>query len=167
MYDWVPYSSVDDLLENIGCDSEICNIPGSFSSLELTDFLYLQCKTSFCVCELIIISLVFFSFSVFAKPRFLSEHLKWKWYSGTFHSSLCNLIHRVLFSSTGYYYIACGHLFISPHPHPKNDSILLLLTAGFIQILQVWDLASRHLSSKLKWESNITAFSVIYGTHYM
>lgn len=32
---------------------------------------------------------------------------------------------------------------------------------------QVWDLECRHLASNLQWESNITAFSVIYGTQYM
>ncbi|XP_027329453.1 uncharacterized protein LOC113845930 isoform X2 [Abrus precatorius] len=33
--------------------------------------------------------------------------------------------------------------------------------------IQVWDLKSRQIASSLKWESIITAFSVIYGTSYM
>ncbi|KAL8463043.1 hypothetical protein ACS0TY_033889 [Phlomoides rotata] len=33
--------------------------------------------------------------------------------------------------------------------------------------IQVWDLEKRHISSNIKWESNITAFSVISGTNYM
>ncbi|KAH7854128.1 hypothetical protein Vadar_010404 [Vaccinium darrowii] len=33
--------------------------------------------------------------------------------------------------------------------------------------VQVWDLEHRCIVSNLQWESNITTFSVIYGTHYM
>ncbi|XP_006338830.1 uncharacterized protein [Solanum tuberosum] len=33
--------------------------------------------------------------------------------------------------------------------------------------LEVWDLENRRISSSLQWESNITAFSIIYDTHYM
>ncbi|KAH6769097.1 hypothetical protein C2S51_014433 [Perilla frutescens var. frutescens] len=33
--------------------------------------------------------------------------------------------------------------------------------------IQVWDLEKRCISSKIKWESTITAFSVISGTNYM
>ncbi|CAI9091731.1 OLC1v1026834C2 [Oldenlandia corymbosa var. corymbosa] len=33
--------------------------------------------------------------------------------------------------------------------------------------IQIWDLENRRISSSLQWESNITAFSVIYGTHFM
>ncbi|XP_038892131.1 uncharacterized protein LOC120081378 isoform X2 [Benincasa hispida] len=33
--------------------------------------------------------------------------------------------------------------------------------------IQVWDLEHRQLVSTLQWESNITAFSVLYGTCYM
>ncbi|KAI8564246.1 hypothetical protein RHMOL_Rhmol03G0167000 [Rhododendron molle] len=33
--------------------------------------------------------------------------------------------------------------------------------------VQVWDLEHRCIVSNLQWESNITAFSVIYGTNYM
>ncbi|XP_031095683.1 uncharacterized protein LOC115999882 isoform X1 [Ipomoea triloba] len=63
-------------------------------------------------------------------------------------------------------------LLVSPKPLPFKN-LEFLQNQGFLvsisneNDIQVWDLASRHLSSKLKWESNITAFSVIYGTHYM
>ncbi|CAH9069553.1 unnamed protein product [Cuscuta europaea] len=59
---------------------------------------------------------------------------------------------------------------------PKTQSfknLEFLENQGFIvsisneNEIQVWDLENKHLSSILKWESNITAFSVIYGTHYM
>lgn len=32
---------------------------------------------------------------------------------------------------------------------------------------QVWSLESRNLVSSLQWESNITAFTVISGSHFM
>ena len=38
---------------------------------------------------------------------------------------------------------------------------------GYWHNWQVWDLESRGLASALQWESNITAFFVIYGTSYM
>lgn len=35
------------------------------------------------------------------------------------------------------------------------------------QFWQVWNLESRSLVCSLQWESNITAFSVISGSHFM
>lgn len=63
-------------------------------------------------------------------------------------------------------------LLIAPKPLPfKNLEFLqnqgLLVSVSNENEIQVWDLESRLLVSSLKWESNITCFSVIYGTHYM
>ncbi|VFQ77470.1 unnamed protein product [Cuscuta campestris] len=63
-------------------------------------------------------------------------------------------------------------LLVSHKPHPFKN-LEFLENQGFIvsisneNEIQVWDLENKHLSSTLKWESNITAFSVIYGTQYM
>lgn len=45
-------------------------------------------------------------------------------------------------------------LLFSPKPLPFKN-------------LEIWDLENRRISSNLQWESNITAFSVIYDTHHM
>ncbi|GAA0140731.1 membrane trafficking regulatory protein [Lithospermum erythrorhizon] len=63
-------------------------------------------------------------------------------------------------------------LLIAPKPFPfKNIEFLqnqgLLVSVSNENEIQVWDLESRLLVSSLKWESNITCFSIIYGTHYM
>lgn len=63
-------------------------------------------------------------------------------------------------------------LLMSPKPTPfkyleflQNQG--LLVSVSNENEIQVWDLESRCISSNLQWESNITAFCVIYGTHYM
>ncbi|XP_055829528.1 uncharacterized protein LOC129898851 isoform X2 [Solanum dulcamara] len=63
-------------------------------------------------------------------------------------------------------------LFFSPKPLPfknleflQNQGFLVGISNG--NDIQVWDLENRRISSSLQWESNITAFSVIYDTHYM
>ncbi|KAG5558001.1 hypothetical protein RHGRI_008044 [Rhododendron griersonianum] len=54
-----------------------------------------------------------------------------------------------------------------------QDLCLFLENQGFLvsvsneNEVQVWDLEHRCIVSNLQWESNITAFSVIYGTNYM
>lgn len=63
-------------------------------------------------------------------------------------------------------------LLISPKQLPfKNLEFLhnqgFLVSVSNENEVQVWDLECRHLASNLQWESNITAFSVIYGTQYM
>ncbi|KAL3523990.1 hypothetical protein ACH5RR_016824 [Cinchona calisaya] len=63
-------------------------------------------------------------------------------------------------------------LLVSPKPIPfKNLEFLqnqgFLVSVSNENEIQVWDLESRCISSKLQWESNITAFSVIYGTQFM
>ncbi|KAL4377724.1 hypothetical protein GQ457_02G022120 [Hibiscus cannabinus] len=59
---------------------------------------------------------------------------------------------------------------------PKNTpfkNLEFLQNQGFLvsvsheNEIQVWDLVHRQIASKLKWESNITAFKVIHGTSYM
>ncbi|CAL5322708.1 unnamed protein product [Camellia sinensis] len=63
-------------------------------------------------------------------------------------------------------------LLLSSKPLPFKN-LQFLENQGFLASvsneneLQVWDLERRCIASNLKWESNITAFSVIYGTHYM
>ncbi|KAK4718171.1 hypothetical protein R3W88_016509 [Solanum pinnatisectum] len=47
----------------------------------------------------------------------------------------------------------------------QNQGFLVGVSNG--NEIQVWDLENRRISSSLQWESNITAFSVIYDTHYM
>ncbi|WMV33462.1 hypothetical protein MTR67_026847 [Solanum verrucosum] len=47
----------------------------------------------------------------------------------------------------------------------QNQGYLVGVSNG--NEIQVWDLENRRISSSLQWESNITAFSVIYDTHYM
>ncbi|XP_050250794.1 uncharacterized protein LOC126697743 isoform X2 [Quercus robur] len=63
-------------------------------------------------------------------------------------------------------------LLISPKQLPYKY-LEFLQNQGFIvsisteNEIQVWDLEHRQIASTLQWESNITAFSVIYGTTYM
>nr|XP_023903729.1 uncharacterized protein LOC112015552 isoform X4 [Quercus suber] len=63
-------------------------------------------------------------------------------------------------------------LLISPKQLPYKY-LEFLQNQGFIvsisteNEIQVWDLEQRQIASTLQWESNITAFSVIYGTTYM
>ncbi|XP_075671300.1 uncharacterized protein LOC142640875 isoform X2 [Castanea sativa] len=63
-------------------------------------------------------------------------------------------------------------LLISPKQLPFKN-LEFLQNQGFIvsisteNEIQVWDLEHRQIASTLQWESNITAFSVIYGTTYM
>ncbi|KAI5670481.1 hypothetical protein M9H77_10845 [Catharanthus roseus] len=63
-------------------------------------------------------------------------------------------------------------LLMSPKPTPFKY-LEFLQNQGFLvsvsheNEIQVWDLESRCMSCSLQWESNITAFSVIYGTQYM
>ncbi|KAG5599931.1 hypothetical protein H5410_031301, partial [Solanum commersonii] len=47
----------------------------------------------------------------------------------------------------------------------QNQGFLVGVSNG--NEIQVWDLENRRISSSLQWESNISAFSVIYDTHYM
>lgn len=63
-------------------------------------------------------------------------------------------------------------LLMSPKPTPfkyleflQNQG--LLVSVSNEDEIQVWDVESRCISSNLQWESNITAFCVICGTHYM
>ncbi|CAA2983226.1 isoform 5 of syntaxin-binding 5-like [Olea europaea subsp. europaea] len=63
-------------------------------------------------------------------------------------------------------------LLMSPKSLPfKNLEFMqnqgFLVTVSNENEIQVWDLEKRCISSNLQWESNITAFSIIYGTHYM
>ncbi|XP_022146764.1 uncharacterized protein LOC111015892 isoform X2 [Momordica charantia] len=63
-------------------------------------------------------------------------------------------------------------IFTSPKPLPfKNLEFLhnqgFLVSISNDNEIQVWDLEHRHLASTLQWGSNITAFSVLYGTCYM
>ncbi|KAI8557034.1 hypothetical protein RHMOL_Rhmol05G0302700 [Rhododendron molle] len=43
----------------------------------------------------------------------------------------------------------------------------LLVSVSNDNDIQVWDLESRCITGSLQWESNITAFSVIYASHFM
>ncbi|GLT31484.1 hypothetical protein SLA2020_062170 [Shorea laevis] len=63
-------------------------------------------------------------------------------------------------------------LLVSPEKLPfkhleflQNQGFLASVSNG--NEIQVWDLENRRITSNLKWESNITAFSVIHGTSYM
>ncbi|PIN06027.1 Tomosyn [Handroanthus impetiginosus] len=47
------------------------------------------------------------------------------------------------------------------------EGLLLSPKALPFKNLEVWDLEKRCIASNIEWESNITAFSVIYGTNYM
>ncbi|KAF8396949.1 hypothetical protein HHK36_018585 [Tetracentron sinense] len=63
-------------------------------------------------------------------------------------------------------------LLISPKQLPyKNLEFLqnqgFLISVSKENDIQVWDLEHRCIACCLQWESNITAFSVIYGTHFM
>ncbi|MCL7025851.1 hypothetical protein MKW94_010442, partial [Papaver nudicaule] len=63
-------------------------------------------------------------------------------------------------------------LLISPKQLPyKNLEFLhnqgFLVSVSNENDIQVWDLEHRKIASFLKWECNITAFSVIPGTHFM
>ncbi|KAJ9553391.1 hypothetical protein OSB04_017436 [Centaurea solstitialis] len=63
-------------------------------------------------------------------------------------------------------------LLISPTPVPlKNLEFLenqgFLVSVSNENVVQVWDLEQRRLASSLRWESNISAFSVVCGTNYM
>lgn len=63
-------------------------------------------------------------------------------------------------------------LLISPKPVPfKNLEFLqnqgFLVSVSNENLVQIWDLEHRRLASNLKWESNISAFSVVCGTNYM
>ncbi|XP_062156010.1 uncharacterized protein LOC133863892 isoform X2 [Alnus glutinosa] len=63
-------------------------------------------------------------------------------------------------------------LLISPKQLPFKN-LEFLQNQGFVASIsseneiQVWDLEHRQIASTLQWESNITSFSVIYGTPYM
>ncbi|KVI04855.1 Synaptobrevin [Cynara cardunculus var. scolymus] len=63
-------------------------------------------------------------------------------------------------------------LLISPKPVPLKN-LEFLQNQGFLvsvsneNVVQVWDLERRCLASNLRWESNISAFSVVCGTNYM
>lgn len=63
-------------------------------------------------------------------------------------------------------------LLISPKPVPLKN-LEFLQNQGFLvsvsneNVVQVWDLERRRLASSLRWESNISAFSVVCGTNYM
>uniref|UniRef100_A0A5B7BCF9 V-SNARE coiled-coil homology domain-containing protein n=1 Tax=Davidia involucrata TaxID=16924 RepID=A0A5B7BCF9_DAVIN len=63
-------------------------------------------------------------------------------------------------------------LLISPRPLPFKN-LEFLQNQGFLASVsnenevQIWDLEQRRIASNLQWESNITAFSIICGTHYM
>lgn len=63
-------------------------------------------------------------------------------------------------------------LLISPKQLPFKN-LEFLQNQGFLASIsteneiQVWDLEHRRIASTLQWESNITAFSVIYGTTFM
>ncbi|KAK3229164.1 hypothetical protein Dsin_001045 [Dipteronia sinensis] len=63
-------------------------------------------------------------------------------------------------------------LFVSPKQLPfKNLEFLrnqgFLVSVSNENEIQVWDLEHRRINSTLRWESNITAFSVIRSTSYM
>ncbi|XP_071929907.1 uncharacterized protein [Coffea arabica] len=63
-------------------------------------------------------------------------------------------------------------LLMSPKPIPFKNLEFLQNQGYLVSIsneneIQVWDLESRSISTSLQWESNITAFSVIYGTQFM
>ncbi|KAL9418601.1 hypothetical protein AB3S75_036539 [Citrus x aurantiifolia] len=47
----------------------------------------------------------------------------------------------------------------------QNQGFLVTISSG--NEIQLWDLEARRMISTLPWESNITAFSVIFGTSYM
>lgn len=63
-------------------------------------------------------------------------------------------------------------LLVSPKPVPLKN-LEFLQNQGFLvsvsneNVVQVWDLERRRLASNLRWESNISAFSVVCGTNYM
>ncbi|PON78984.1 Guanine nucleotide-binding protein, beta subunit [Parasponia andersonii] len=63
-------------------------------------------------------------------------------------------------------------LLVSPKQLPFKN-LEFLQNQGFLASvssdneIQVWDLENRVLASALQWGSNITSFSVIYGTSYM
>ncbi|PWA39073.1 transducin family protein / WD-40 repeat family protein [Artemisia annua] len=56
---------------------------------------------------------------------------------------------------------------------PLQHLLAFLQNQGFLvsvsneNLVQVWDLEQRRLASNLQWESNISAFSVAFGTNYM
>ncbi|KAK9063361.1 hypothetical protein SSX86_017231 [Deinandra increscens subsp. villosa] len=63
-------------------------------------------------------------------------------------------------------------LLLSPTPVPLKYLEFLenqgyLVSVSNENVVQVWDLEQRRLASKLHWESNISAFSVVCGTNYM
>ncbi|XP_030925506.1 uncharacterized protein LOC115952465 isoform X1 [Quercus lobata] len=63
-------------------------------------------------------------------------------------------------------------LLISPKQLPYKHIEFLQNKAYIVSIsndndIQVWDLASRSIADSLQWASNITAFSVISGSHFM
>ncbi|TXG50110.1 hypothetical protein EZV62_025985 [Acer yangbiense] len=63
-------------------------------------------------------------------------------------------------------------LFVSPKQLPfKNLEFLrnqgFLVSVSNENEIQVWDLEHRRINSTFRWESNITAFSVIHSTSYM
>ncbi|KAF7830935.1 lethal(2) giant larvae protein-like protein SRO77 isoform X1 [Senna tora] len=64
-----------------------------------------------------------------------------------------------------------GILFSPKHSSFKHLEFLqnqgFLVSVSNDNEIQVWDLESRKIASILRWESTITAFSVIYGTSYM
>lgn len=63
-------------------------------------------------------------------------------------------------------------LLMSPKPIPFTNLEFLQNQGYLVSVsneneIQVWDLETRCISTSLQWESNITAFSVIYGTQFM
>ncbi|KAK0583062.1 hypothetical protein LWI29_032978 [Acer saccharum] len=62
-------------------------------------------------------------------------------------------------------------LFVSPKQSPFKN--LEVCESGFLvsvsneNEIQVWDLEHRRINSTFRWESNVTAFSVIHSTSYM
>ncbi|KAK2980018.1 hypothetical protein RJ640_020044, partial [Escallonia rubra] len=63
-------------------------------------------------------------------------------------------------------------LLISPKQLPHKYLEFLLNQGYLVSIsndndIQVWDLENRCIACSLQWESNITAFSVIQGSHFM
>lgn len=117
---------------------------------------------------------MFVSSTVSTKSRFPGQCLKGKWNPGTdsSYSELQVLVIR--YSSIRHYlHLDLLSLFLASLLHLYIFFLFPFLWAYLIESLttfrcwQVWDLEHRQMTSKLKWESNITAFSIIYGTSYM
>ena len=84
-------------------------------------------------------------------------------------------VHCEQFSISGYgWYDMSKVIDLDFHAYNRCDGSECLLRRAhliflfsFWQFLQVWSLESRSLVCSLQWESNITAFSVISGSHFM